>query len=116
CWPADSRGSPEYRRSVSAVLIRNCVRRGIPPGTACLKDAIHPLNVLPVLVIPSAIDSRPRTVWKIRNPRYPHVTVQKKTTVSASTRRNAGQRRSGYSLIIHSTLSPRRTRENRLVG
>ena len=62
-WPAETSVSPEYLCSVSAMSSRNWVNSGIPPGTAPRNEFIHALNVLPVFVIPSAITSRPSTVW-----------------------------------------------------
>lgn len=60
--PAESNESPEYFCSALATSSRNCVRYGIPPGTLWRKDSIQSLKVLPVLVIPSAITSKPSTV------------------------------------------------------
>ncbi len=61
-WPAETSGSPEYFFKASAVSRRNLVSKGMPPGTAFRNDAIHPLKVAPVDVIPSAIASRPMIV------------------------------------------------------
>src|SRR4030081_2110469 len=72
----------------------------MPPGTAFRNEAIQLLKVVPVLEIPSAITSRPSTVWEINQPRYAQTIDQPTPTVSAKTRRKAGQRRSGYTLII----------------